>query len=147
MRRSRGAGPVGVVGARGYGCSRRGLIGGAPCGMGIWEFDASISDGLRGGGPGPDGWGVWVGITDRLGMGNSAPAAVPKGNAAGALGPRLRVWGTYRLEGVPGADTRGLCKAWDHPDNGRSILSLFERLAPRGALGGHPETSAPPHGE
>ena len=53
----------------------------------IWEFDASISDGLRGVGPVPDGWGVWVGLGGRLGMGNSAPAAWPKGNAAGGLGP------------------------------------------------------------
>ena len=74
MRRSWGADPLGVVGARGYGCSRWGLIGGAPCVMGIWEFEVSISDGPWGIGPlGPDDGAVGIGATVGCGLQGFGP--------------------------------------------------------------------------
>ena len=59
------------------------------------------------------------------------------------LGVRWTCW----LEGVSGGDSRGSRKAWDHLENGRSILSLNQGSGSGWALGGHPETSAHPHGE
>ena len=61
------------------------FIGGVSYRMGIYgSFDASISDGLRGVAPGPDGWGVWVGLVGRWEWEIPPPAAWPTGNAAGA---------------------------------------------------------------
>ena len=72
-------------------------------------------------------------------------AAWPKGNAAGALGPMLRV-----LADMPAGRCFGDLFLRDregsvyHPVDARGFLSLFEHLAMVWALGGHPETSAHP---
>ena len=68
----------------------------------------------------------------------------PTGTPPWALGPTLRVWGTRRLGGVSGGDSRGSRKAWGHPDNGRSILSRTQCSGSGWALGCHPETNAIP---
>ena len=64
------------------------------------ELDGPIGDRLGGFGPGPDGWavGVWDDgrgwLAGGLGLGNSAPAALPNGNAAGGLGPEVQRMGS-----------------------------------------------------
>ena len=95
--------------------------------------------------PGPDCWGVWVGLGGRLGMGNSGPGGgAQRERRRGPIAPTLRVWRTCRLEGVPETCSGDSQRSVDYLVDARGFLSLFGRLAPGWALGGHPETSAHP---
>ena len=117
-------------------------------------------------GPGVDNQGVHVGDGDSGGRdfqpgetpgppagpgvrdGETSPRwRRPTGTPPGALGRTLTVRWTCWLGGVSGGDSRGSRKVWGHPDNGRSILFRTQCSGSRWALGGHPETSAHPHGE